>query len=179
MFSRFINALEESAILLLLVAMIMLVFIETIMRFVFNAGFLWAQELTLHLSAWFVLFGASYGLKKGAHISVEVFIQLLPPIPRKAVMLLAIALCLLYCGLFMYGAWVYLGKMYAIGLEMEDLPILKWQAHSILFVGMLLLAVRLLELLWKVITNQAEDFTAGIQPCAGTLDIHKSGDKQA
>jgi C4-dicarboxylate transporter DctQ subunit len=59
MLIRALNKAEEAIISLLLVAMTLLVFFEVILRFVFSTGFIWSQELTLHISAWFVLFGAS------------------------------------------------------------------------------------------------------------------------
>ena len=65
MFLRFFNKTEEAFIAILLVSTTLLVFLDVVMRFGFNAGFLWSQELTLHMSAWFVLLGASYGLKIG------------------------------------------------------------------------------------------------------------------
>jgi C4-dicarboxylate transporter DctQ subunit len=58
MFVRLLNRAEEGIIALFLVAMVFLTFGEVIGRFVFNPGALWAEELTLHLSAWLVLFGA-------------------------------------------------------------------------------------------------------------------------
>ncbi|OOY42693.1 C4-dicarboxylate ABC transporter permease, partial [Solemya velum gill symbiont] len=49
---RILHKAEETIIALLLVSMTLLVFTETLMRFAFGAGVMWAQELTLHLSAW-------------------------------------------------------------------------------------------------------------------------------
>ena len=141
---------------LLLVAMTLLVFVEVILRFVFNTGLLWAQEATLHLSAWFVLFGVSYGFKTGAHISVDVLVKKLPPLARRITAGAAALLCLLYCGLFIYGSWVYLKTMHMIEIEMEDLPIPKWIAHSILLIGFVLLSIRLLHLLWRLIRGDAD-----------------------
>ncbi|MCG8425797.1 MAG: TRAP transporter small permease [Chromatiales bacterium] len=158
MFIRALNKAEESIIALLLVAMTLLVFIEVIMRFGFGAGFLWGQELTLHISAWFVLFGASYGLKVGAHIGVDAFVKLLPPLLHRLASTLAVLGSLAYCGLFLYGSWVYLSKMKKIGIELEDMPIPTWIAHSILLLGLGLLVMRLLELLWAILTGKAEGF---------------------
>ena len=120
MFSKLSNTIEESFVSLLLVAMTLLVFSEVIARFLFNTGFLWMEEVTLTLGAWFVLFGASYGVKVGAHIGVDAFVQSLPEKARKVTAAIAVILCLCYCCLFLYGSWVYLAKMYSIGITMED-----------------------------------------------------------
>ncbi|HED12489.1 MAG TPA: TRAP transporter small permease [Gammaproteobacteria bacterium] len=183
MLRRFINRAEENIIAFLLVAMTLLVFLDVVMRFGWGSGFLWSQELTLYLAAWFVLFGISYGLKVGAHIGVDAFVSQLPPVPRRIVSMLAVLLALLYCGLFLFGSWVYLQKIYSIGISVEDMrlpgwlaglfsepvaEVLKldledpliplWFAQSILLLGLVLFSIRLLDLLRRIITGQSTGF---------------------
>ncbi|WP_299197496.1 TRAP transporter small permease [uncultured Amphritea sp.] len=158
MVRNLVTQLEEAFLSLLLVAMTLLVFAEVVMRFGFNAGIHWAQELTLLMAAWFVLYGASYGVKVGAHIGVDVFVKLLPTKAHRFFTILAVALCLIYCGLFLYGSWIYLSKMKMIGIELEDMPVPKWLAMSILVIGFALLMVRFLQLGWKVITKEVDGF---------------------
>lgn len=158
MVRNLITRLEEGFLSVLLVSMTLLVFAEVVARFGFNAGIHWAQEVTLLLAAWFVLFGASYGVKVGAHIGVDVFVKMFPHNTHRFITLIAIGLCLVYCGLFLYGSWIYLAKMKMIGIELEDLPVPKWIPMTILVIGFVLLIVRFLELGWKVVTDQAEGF---------------------
>ncbi len=158
MFLRILNRVEEAAICILLVSTTLLVFIDVVMRFGFNAGFLWSQELTLHMSAWFVLLGASYGLKMGSHIGMDAFVKLFPSKGRKILTSVACILSLTYCGLILYGSWVYLDKMYQIGIDLEDLPIKTWLAHSMLLIGFGFLSIRLLILMWSVVFGDTEVF---------------------
>ncbi|WP_372836430.1 TRAP transporter small permease, partial [Pontibacterium sp.] len=67
MIRKVIDHFEESFLSLLMVSMTLLVFAEVVLRFGFNTGIHWAQEVTLLIAAWFVLYGASYGVKVGAH----------------------------------------------------------------------------------------------------------------
>jgi len=159
MFFKLINGIEEAIIAILLAVMTLLVFFEVVLRFGFGTGLMWAQELTLHLSAWMVLFGVSYGIKVGSHIGVDAFVKILPPMVRRVIGGVAVAACIFYTGLFIKGSWVYLAKMYKIGLELDDMPIPKWVAHSILLIGMIMIAIRLLMLLWGVFTGKNEGFT--------------------
>jgi C4-dicarboxylate transporter DctQ subunit len=158
MFFRLVNRAEEAIISLLLVSMTLLVFADVVLRFGFNTGLIWSEELTLHMSAWFVLFGASYGLKVGAHIGVDALVRIFSPVGQRVLTAVAVILSLIYCGLFIYGAWIYLAKMKKIGIELEDLPIQTWIAHSILLIGLVFLSIRLLELLWAVATGKATGF---------------------
>lgn len=159
MIRSFIDQLEEGIISFLLAAMTLLVFMEVVLRFGFNTGLMWAQELTLHLSAWMVLFGASYGLKVGSHLGVDALVRSMKPGLRRIVTIIAVFASLAYCGLFIKGSYVYLSKMYMIGIHLEDLPVPKWAAHSILLIGFVMLAYRLLQLLWQLFTGKADGFT--------------------
>jgi C4-dicarboxylate transporter DctQ subunit len=158
MFMRIINRAEEAIICILLVAVTLLVFADVVMRFGFNTGLMWSQELTLHMSAWFVLFGASYGLKVGSHIGMDAFVKLFPANGRRLLTGLGTILALIYCYLVLYGSWIYLAKMKKIGITMEDLPIPVWIANGMLFVGFVFLTVRLLILFWGVITGKTDSF---------------------
>ncbi len=158
MFLRIINRAEEAIICLLLVSTTLLVFVDVVMRFGFNTGFMWSQELTLHMSAWMVLFGASYGLKVGSHIGMDAFVKLFPVTGRRILTAIAAILSIIYCGLIFYGSYIYLEKMHLIGIELEDMPIPAWVAHSLLLFGFLFLINRLLIILWSVITGKTDCF---------------------
>ena len=158
MFSRILNRMEEGFIALLLVSMTLLVFVQVINRFVFNGSFLWADEVTLHISAWLVLFGASWGVKRGAHIGVDAFVKLMPSGVQRGMGLLAALLALAYCVIIMVGAWEFLGKLIKINIEMEDVPFPKWIAESVLFWGIGLLAFRVAELGWNILRGRAMGF---------------------
>jgi C4-dicarboxylate transporter, DctQ subunit len=158
MLLRIINVTEEALIRLLLVATTIMVFIDVIMRFFFNTGFMWSQELTLHMSAWFVLFGASYCLKVGSHIGMDAFVKLFPTKGRRILTGLSCLLGLAYCWLILYGSWIYLSKVKQIGIELEDLPFPTWTAHSILVIGFAFLTIRLFIVLLSIITGKRDSF---------------------
>jgi C4-dicarboxylate transporter DctQ subunit len=158
MFARVVNHLEEGFISLLLVTMTLIVFVEIVLRYVFGVGLLWAEEVTLHMSGWLVLFGASYGVKVGSHINVDTIVRLMPAKWQRIVTLIAVACALVHCALILEGSWVYIGKLVKYGVKMQDVPIPKYVAHSILLIGFVLLAYRLLELGWQVFKGEADGF---------------------
>ena len=165
--------------LLLLVVLTLMVFVEVVMRFGFNTGFLWIQEATLHLSAWMVLIGASYGIKVGSHIGVDAVVKLLAPGTRRIVSMVAVLLCLVYCGLFLYGGWVYLHKMYLIGIPLEDIDIPTWVAHSIMLIGFILLAIRFLQLLFALGRGTATGFNLADEAAEALKETEESEASEA
>lgn len=175
MIRRIVGRLEEGVISLLLVAMTMLVFVEVVLRFGFNTGALWIQELTLHLSTWFVLFGVSYGVKTGAHIGVDAVVKLLKPRGRRIVGLIAVALCLVYCGIFLFASVEYILKIFQIGIEMEDLPIPRWLAQSILVAAFILLPIRFMEAGWGLLTGKLDGLRLADEARAALSDTRLKG----
>ncbi len=155
---RILNRAEEAIISLLLLATTILVFVDVVMRFGFGTGFMWSQELTLHMSAWMVLFGTSYGVKVGSHIGMDAFVRLFPSMGRRILTGLACILALSYCGLILYGSYFYLLKMHKIGIFLEDMEIEAWKAHSILLIGFVMITIRLSIVLYNVIVGKADGF---------------------
>lgn len=51
---KFFNHLEESFLAFLLLCMTVIIFVEVVLRFVFNTGLFWAQEATLIINAWMI-----------------------------------------------------------------------------------------------------------------------------
>lgn len=155
---KYLNRLEDILIGILLVGITLLVFIEVVARFGFNVGIHWAQEATLLMSAWMVLLGAAWAVREQCHICVDALLERLPTNVRKLVLLFSIAVAVVYCGMFIYSSWVYVSKLHLIAIELEDIPIPKWTVVSGLIVGFGLLALRLLELGYKVIAGEANSF---------------------
>ncbi|MEZ9522757.1 TRAP transporter small permease [Enterovibrio norvegicus] len=105
--SSFTDVVEEKVIAGILGLMTVLTFSNVIARYVFNSNILWALELTVFLFAWLVLLGASYAVKKGAHLGVDVLINLFPEKVRRALGLFAAFTCIGFAFLLLKGSWDY------------------------------------------------------------------------
>lgn len=139
--AKFFEKFEEGVLALLLVAMTLLVFTEVVARFM-GHGVLWAQELTQLCSAWMVLFGASYCVKKGAHIGVDVVTNALSDFNKRIAAVIAAGLCIIYCFAIAWGGYIYLAKVYQYHIVLDDLPLEKWEAHIFIVIALLFMAVR-------------------------------------
>ncbi|MDF1587474.1 TRAP transporter small permease [Marinimicrococcus flavescens] len=158
MLARAIGRAEEGFIALLLAAMTCLTFTQVVLRYVFNSSLIWALETITYMFAWLILFGISYGVRVHGHIGVDLLVKALPLAARRAAGLLAIALCVLYAGIMLYGAWGYVGRIRMLGALAEDIPVQRWILASILPVGFALLAFRLLEQGWAILQGRAAGF---------------------
>ncbi len=158
---KILDRLEEWIVTAMLAAMTLLTFSQVVMRYVFNAGWTWALELTTVFFAAMIFVGISYGVRVGAHIGVDVLVKKLPVGPRRAVSIVVVLLCLLYAGLVIYGSLIYVSKMQMIGVELEDLPIPVWIVRSILPLGYALLTLRFLQVLCALITGKSDSLHLG------------------
>ncbi|OCX67166.1 C4-dicarboxylate ABC transporter substrate-binding protein [Thioclava sp. SK-1] len=103
----FIDALEENVIGGLLGAMVVITFVNVVLRYVFNHALIWGLEVTLILFAWLVILGISYSFKKTAHLGVDAIINMLPSKGKMVLAVISALCCLLYTVLLMKGAWDY------------------------------------------------------------------------
>ncbi|QOL80572.1 TRAP transporter small permease [Pseudooceanicola spongiae] len=102
-----IDRIEETLIAVILGVMTLITFANVIARYVFNSNILWALEGTVFLFGWMVLLGASYAVKKNAHLGVDAVIELLPAPTRRIFALISVAVCIAFTCLLLKGAWDY------------------------------------------------------------------------
>ena len=105
--SSFIDRIEETIIAALLGLMTIVTFANVVARYGFNSNILWALEITVFMFGWLVLLGASYAVKKGAHLGVDAIINIVSPSARRIIGLFACAICLAFTGLLLKGSWDY------------------------------------------------------------------------
>ena len=145
----FIDKLEENLIAALLGAMTLLTFANVVARKGFNSNILWGLEATVFLFGWLVLLGASYAVKKGAHLGVDAAINVMSAETRRITGLIAVGVCIAFSLLLLKGSWDYWanfanlpkteGRWFPLGFEdkflakgwyeLDDIPhptILKW-----------------------------------------------------
>ena len=95
-FDEKLTRIEEIAVALLLCTMMILIFGAVLERYFIQIGFIWTEELSRYLSVWAAFIGASLAAKKGAHIGIEAFVQMLPDRARKFQNILVILLALTF-----------------------------------------------------------------------------------
>ncbi|MEM1004969.1 MAG: TRAP transporter small permease [Pseudomonadota bacterium] len=78
-FLGILNNIESYLCRFLLATFVCLLFLQVVVRTVFNFSFSWVEELSIYMFVWFVFFGASYAAKMGAHNRVTFQFKFLPP----------------------------------------------------------------------------------------------------
>ena len=95
---------------------VVVVFVDVIMRYVFNTSFVFVQELEWHLFSFIFLMGAGYTLLKDGHVRVDIVYQRLGPKGQAWVNLIGVLLFLMpgcymilhTSALFVHNSWAVL-----------------------------------------------------------------------
>jgi TRAP-type C4-dicarboxylate transport system permease small subunit len=102
---RTFDHLFNVIIALALAVMAVLVFGNVVLRYVFNSGITWSEEMARFLFIWLVLIGAIGALKDNAHLGVDMLIKRLPRPWKKAVYIFSNLIVLFTLYLVVEGSW--------------------------------------------------------------------------
>jgi C4-dicarboxylate transporter, DctQ subunit len=136
---------------------VLLAFINVILRYVFDMSLTWAAELTNYLFIWSALFGAAYGFKQGAHISVTLLIEKFPPIVTKYLLVFANFISIAYLAIMSYFGYELILLLKDFGEDSVDLGIPMWIPHLVLPIAFALAAYRAAEKLVEIYITDAND----------------------
>jgi TRAP-type transport system small permease protein len=97
--------LLKVAIVLCLAAMVVLVFTNVTLRYLFNSGIPTSEELSRWLLVWLTFLGAIVALRQHAHLGVDTLVRALPALGKKVCFIVSYALMLYADWLLTVGSW--------------------------------------------------------------------------
>lgn len=95
---------EEKLMSAALWAIVIIMGIQVIMRYVFKSSLTWSEEVSRYLFVWMVFIGISYGIKNGTHMRIDMLEHFIPKL-KKSLGILADA-CFLAFSIYMIGPGV-------------------------------------------------------------------------
>lgn len=105
---RFVQA-NRALLIVLLAAMVVVTFVNVVMRYAGESSFVWGEEVGRHLMIWLAFVGGGLALRNGAHIGVDSLERSLPPRAARVVRgAIALVLFVLFVALMIEGidyAW--------------------------------------------------------------------------
>lgn len=97
--------LLEFLVVAALVAMVVMVFGNVVLRYAFNSGILVSEEMARYCFIWLTYIGAMIAMRERAHLGVDTLVKHLPLLGKKACLFLSEALMLAVNVLFFIGTW--------------------------------------------------------------------------
>jgi len=153
--AKIADRVEEAFMVVVLTFMTLLTFLQVVLRYAFDAGFVWSLEVTTYAFAWFALVGMSYGVRAKAHIAVDLLTDRLPPRAARAAALVALACGLAYCALMIYGSAAFVDRLRVLGTNARDIPLPRWLLTGIMPIAFVLLALRLVQAVLPLFTTHS------------------------
>lgn len=98
---------------LALAVMVVLVFGNVVLRYLFNSGITWSEEMSRYLFIWLTFLGAIGAFKNKEHLGVDMLIKRLPTKMKKVVIVISDLLILFVLYLVLDGSW----KMTMINID--------------------------------------------------------------
>ncbi len=98
--------LLEGLVVLLLAAMVLMVFGNVVLRYVFNSGITVSEELSRWAFVWMTFLGAIVAVKENGHLGTDLLVSRLGPTGKKVCLALAETLMLYCCWLIFSGSLV-------------------------------------------------------------------------
>ena len=102
-----LSAVERSLVVVLLGAMMMLAFLQVILRNVFSTGFLWADPLLRHLVLWVGFIGASLATQQEKHINIDLFTRFLSQKISNVIHIATNVFAGIVCSFLAHAGWTF------------------------------------------------------------------------
>jgi TRAP-type C4-dicarboxylate transport system permease small subunit len=99
-----IDRVEQTLISILLSVMILIAFLQILLRNFFATGFTWGDPLVRNLVLWVGFTGAAIATREGKHISIDVISQLVPSRGRILIEVIIYVASFIICGLLTFAA---------------------------------------------------------------------------
>ena len=164
--------LLELLVVLCLVAMVIMVFGNVVLRYGFNSGIDVSDELARYCFIWLTYLGAMIAMREGGHLGVDTLIQHLPLFGKKVCLFLSEGLMLFCNGLFFLGTW----KMHELQASNES-PVLGISMIWIFGIGYVVSVVMgliNLNVLYRLLRGRLrEDELVQVQEAEGLADAEQ------
>ena len=117
----------------------------------------WSLAITKACFGWLIFFGAAYGVRIGGHIGVDAIVKKLAKPSQRIVSIFAAIACVAYAVMIAAASYDWIEAMYISNIGAEDLhhfDIKLWHIGVIMPVGFSLIAIRFIEVLYRILTGK-------------------------
>jgi TRAP-type transport system small permease protein len=145
----------DYAIALLLLAMVLMVFGNVVLRYLFNSGIAVSEELSRWAFVWLTFLGAIVALKDHGHLGTDMLVSRMPPMGKRVLLVVSILLMLWMTWLIFEGSLAQV----KINLDVEA-PVTGWSMAIVYAAGVVFAVpagLLLLYELWRIATGRVRD----------------------
>lgn len=138
------NRFEEVLLVAGIALMVVILFIQIILRFVFGSPLSWVEELARVIFIWVSWLGISLGQRHGEHIKVTMVTDRIKGKMQTIVLLLADIISLAILAVFAYQGIILLEKILIMGTVTPALNIPRWVIYASVPFSCFVMSLRLI-----------------------------------
>ena len=146
-FDRIMGAIEDLLGVLFLIGMVLLIFLQVILRSVFGHALNWSEEAARYLMIWCTGFGISASVRIGGNIGIQAIVDALPNKIAYWVRLVCELLTLAIFGFLTYSAWAFMMTAVQSGQLTPSLQVPIFYVYAALPVSFAFCALRQIQVL--------------------------------
>lgn len=148
------------------ILMVAIMFINVVMRNFLHSGLVWGNEISSYLNIFAVYIVISAGFKYGSHVGISVVVDyVVPKKLRKGTAVLTNLISLFFCGLIIYLGVRMIAMQMGSGQASPVMHLPLWIVYAFLTFGMLISAIRLIIIIFKIVLKIEEIPTGGGEIC--------------
>lgn len=143
---KFLNdKFEEIVLVGMLSIMVILVFLQVVMRYVFESSLTWSEEVSRFFFLWIIWLGAAYATKENTHISIDFITSRLPKNVKEKVVILKYVIWMAFAIFLAYISWKLTFLIFERGQLSAALRIPMGFGYASIPCGITLMIIRLLQ----------------------------------
>jgi TRAP-type C4-dicarboxylate transport system permease small subunit len=174
-FDKFLTRAMNGIIVISMVLMVIMVFGNVVLRYVFNSGITISEELARFCFLWLIFVGSVVVMREGGHLGVDTVIARLPRVGKIACVLASNVLILWVCYLFFVGSWRQTVVGWGTLMPATGIPMAFHYATGLVMgVGVGLIV---LNNTWKILSGRATD--AELIQVTESEEVDSSNDEAA
>ncbi len=117
------DEIEEKLLVFSLAFTVVLIFVQVVMRYVFNQSLSWSEELARYIFVWQCWLGVSFAFKHNAHISVDILHDALGPKGKIIIRIISLTITFLFSAFLAVEGFKLVGTMMSRGTVSSGLRI--------------------------------------------------------
>lgn len=139
--------LEDIMLVALLAAMSLLIFVQVIMRYVFNNSLSWSEELARYMFVWMVYLAIGYAAKERKHIKIDAALWIFPKKIRPYIQMIGDLIVLVFSAFIIKTSFEYFLRIGMLGQKSAALGMPMQLVYIAPFIGFLLMFYRTVQTL--------------------------------
>jgi TRAP-type C4-dicarboxylate transport system permease small subunit len=139
------NHIEEIFLVICILIMVVVTFLQVVMRYVFNNSLSWSEELARILFIWVSWIGISFGQKRAEHIKIVLVTDRLKGKVKEAVLFIADICTLAILVIILIKGIQITDKIYNMASTTPALYIPKWITYASVPISCGLMSIRVIK----------------------------------